>query len=138
MARAGNNPKRRIAAPERLSQDERSALAIRLIYVGSPIHKRFPGGYGFQPPCSPRPTKSLCDDKRIILKEEAISLFKAGIMKGMFSDYQSNENMPKYVWCVDSNGEAYEAKIGLGGYHGYRLGEDDAMRKLVLEAWEKR
>ena len=44
----------------------------------------------------------------------------------------------KYVWSVDSNEEIYEAKIGLGGYHGYRLGEDDAMRKVVLEAWKIR
>ncbi len=138
MARAGNNPKRRIAPPERLNQNERSALALRLIYVGSAIHKRFPGDYGFHPPCSPRPQKSLCDDKRIILKDEANSIFKAGIMKGMFSDYQTNEDMPKYIWSVDSNEEVYEAKIGLGGYHGYRLGEDDAMRKVVLEAWRKR
>ncbi len=71
--------------------------------------------------------------------DEAISIFKAGIMKGMFSDYQSNisEDMPKYILSVDSNEEVYEAKIGLGGYHGYRLGEDYAMRKVVLEAWKK-
>ena len=59
-------------------------------------------------------------------------------MKGMFSDYQTSEGMPKYIWSVDFNEEVYEAKIGLDGYHGYRLGEDDAMRKVVLEAWRKR
>lgn len=140
MARAGKNPKRRIAAPNRLNLAERSALARQLIYVGSANHKRSPGDYGFHPPCSPRPAKSLCDGKRIILKDEAISIFQAGIMKGMFSDYQKNTNgfMPKYVWGVDSTGEPYESKLGSGVYHGYRLEEEDDWRKIVLDEWKKR
>jgi hypothetical protein len=140
MTREGNTPKRRIAAPDLLNPEERAALARRLKYVGSGNHKRFPADYGFHPPCSPRPTKSLCDDKRTILKGEAISIFNDGIMKGMFSYFCKNdiEAMPKYIWSVDSKGEAYEAKIGSGGYHGYRLGKDDAMRTLVLQTWKKR
>ncbi len=140
MTRKGNNPKRNIADPGRLNDEEKSSLAKRLQYVGRAYHKRFPGDYGFQPPCNPRPCKSLCDDKRIVLKQEAVSLFRAGIMKGMFSNDLENfmKDIPKYVWSVDSDGEAYEAKIGSDGYHGYRLGEDDDWRKVVLKTWKNR
>ena len=140
MARKGKNPKRSIAAPGRLNDEEKSSLAERLRYVGSAHHKRSPGDYGFQPPCNPRQCKSLCDDKRVILTAEAVSIFRAGITKEMFSNDLENviEGIPKYVWGVDSNGEAYEAKIGSDGYHGYRLGEDDDWRKVVLKTWKKR
>ncbi len=46
--------------------------------------------------------------------------------------------MPKYVWSVDGAGEAYEAKIGNGGYHGYRLTDEDDMRDYVLQEWKRR
>ncbi len=61
-------------------------------------------------------------------------------MKGMFSEYQKKINgfAPKYVWGVDSTGEVYESKIGSDGYHGYRLEEEDNMRKTILDEWEKR
>ncbi len=49
---------------------------------------------------------------------------------------------PKYVWAVDENGEAYEAKAKPGReieYHGYRLGEDDSlMRRYVQDEWNNR
>ncbi len=47
-------------------------------------------------------------------------------------------DIPKYVWSVDPDGEVYEAKIGQGGYHGYRLEEEDDMRSLVLKEWRQR
>ncbi len=68
---------------------------------------------------------------------EARELFRQAILKGMFSDFHDGD-APKYVWCVDSNGEAYEAKIGNDGYHGYRLADEDNMRDLVLREWKRR
>ena len=48
---------------------------------------------------------------------------------------------PKYVWAVDHEGRAYEAKLERGSrsYHGYELGDDDdAMRQLVIQEWQVR
>jgi len=59
-------------------------------------------------------------------------------MKGMFADFEDGD-VPKYVWSVDDEGEAYEAKIGSNsGYHGYRLEEEDELRKWVLKEWKER
>ena len=56
----------------------------------------------------------------------------------MMSTYLINGS-PKYVWAVDSDGEAYEAKLskGTNDYYGYRLEDtrDKRMRKLVIEEW---
>ena len=137
MPRQGNNPKRRIADANLLGPDDRQELAKNLRYVGSAHHKRSPGDYGFHPPVNPRPHKSLCDLLRQINIEEAQALICQGVLKGMFSEYRIN-GQPKYIWAVDENGEAYEAKVGTGGYHGYRLEKDDDMRRLVLAEWAKR
>ncbi len=112
---------------------------VQLTYVGSALHKRKPGDYGFRPPVNPRPWKSICDGKRVVLLAEARDLFRRGILLGMFSDF-SEHGVPKYVWSVDDEGEAYEAKISPGTYEykGYRLEEEDAMRELVLKEWAKR
>ena len=51
------------------------------------------------------------------------------------------DNLPKYVWAVASDGRVYEAKVERGSrnYHGYELGEDDeAMRRLVIREWSAR
>jgi hypothetical protein len=137
MARTGNNPKRRIAAFGTFSLADRQAIAARLSYVGSANHKRQPGDYGFHPPTNPRPSKSLCDAKRCVLLGEAQALMEAGILKGMMSTSVVRD-LPKYVWSVDDFGEAYEAKMGRDGYHGYRLESDDTMRDIVLREWAKR
>lgn len=140
MGREGNNPKRRIAASGTLDLSGREELAARLKYVGSAHHKCFPANYGFNPPSSPRPWKSVCDGKRIVLKEEAENLLRVGVMKEMFSPLLGN-GFPKYVWSVDNSGDAYEAKTDSGNpgqYHGYRLEEDDPMRAIVLNTWNKR
>jgi hypothetical protein len=63
---SGSDPKRRIAPPERLDSGGRQALAAKLTYVGSALHKTKPGDYGFQPPVNPRPWKSICDGLRVI------------------------------------------------------------------------
>ena len=44
------------------------------------------------------------------------------------------DGLPKYIWAVDSDGNAYEARISgsSGKYHGYELNDDDrSMRDLV-------
>lgn len=115
-------------------------LSKDAVYVGSGHHKRFPGDYGFSPPVSPRPSKSLCDGLRTILKPEAEALLKSGAEKGMVSSHMF-EKFPKYIWSMDDAGEVYEAKTDpntLGRYHGYRLEEEDAMRELIRANWKKR
>ena len=137
MPREGNDPTRRIAAPEHLSEAQRVALAARLRYVGRAYHKTKPADYGLEPPANPRPSKSICDGLRIIRLAEARELFRAGILRGMVSTYFIAD-APKYVWAVDSDGEAYEAKVGTDGYHGYRLEEEDRMRRYVQKEWFRR
>lgn len=138
-ARQSSDPKRRIAPRRKLDSAAREALAARLTYVGSALHKKKPGDYGFRPPVNPRPWKSICDGLRVILLAEARELFRRGILSGMFSDFPQ-DGVPKYVWSVDANDEAYESKIssGTSNYHGYRLEEeDDDMRNVVLKEWKK-
>lgn len=133
MAREGNNPKRRIAPAGHLAVERRQQLAEEVVYVGSGHHKRFPADYGFNPPTSPRPSKSLCDGLRIILKAEAQALLKAGVENGMVSAHEFS-GFPKFIWSVDAKNEVYEAKTDQnnpGIYHGYRLEEEDLMRDLV-------
>lgn len=137
--RTGNDPTRRIASVDLLSEKERQELALGARYVRSAHHKTKPGDYGFQPPVSPRPWKSICDGRRVIRHSEAQGLFREGIRFGMISASQQ-EGLPKYVWAVDSEEEVYEAKVSSGSkdYHGYRLEEEDSMRAMVLNEWKKR
>ena len=139
--RRGNNPKRRISPPGKVDQNVLDRLLGKACYTGSPHHKRVPDGYGFHPPVNPRPNKSLCDGSGPSpTKEEATSLFRQGIRRGMISAV-NDDGFPKYVWAVDSAGRAYEAKLERGSprYHGYELGkDDDAMRQWVLEEWRSR
>jgi len=137
MPRQGNRPNRRIANAGLLDDGGRRALAERLIYVGSVHHKRSPGDYGFHPPVNPRPSKSLCDGYKVILRAEAQQLLRAGVLMGMFSAFEG-EDFPKFVWCVDNDEHVYEAKIDRNGYHGYQLGDDDDMRSVVLKEWRTR
>jgi hypothetical protein len=67
-------------------------------------------------------------------------LLRNGVLRGMFSEPLEQE-FPKYIWSVDDQGEAYEAKThpnDRGQYHGYRLEEYDPMRSLVLKTWKER
>ena len=116
-----------------------AALSRKVRYIGSGHHKKYPADYCFVPPTAPRPNKSLCDAKRIIKWQEAFDLLLAGIARGMMSTFRVRE-LPKYVWAVDENGDVYEAKLGTGGYHGYRLRRKDerAMRSLVIKSWKAR
>ena len=136
--RQGNDPKRRIAPPETISDETRSDLA-KARYVGSAHHKSKLSDYSFIPPVNPRPGKSLCDDRRVVSWKEAVKLFHSGAGLGMISGYLQN-GLPKFVWAMDHAGEAYEAKLGDDGssYHGYRLSPDDRMREYIIAEWQKR
>ena len=139
--RQGNNPKRRLAPRDELDAEDLRRLARETRYVGSALHKSKLGDYGFTPPTSPRPDKSLCDGKRIVKKREAMELFRQGLSRGMVSRYAEN-GFPKYVWAVDRDGEVYEAKVGGDGrsYHGYALSADGErdLRRWVIEEWQAR
>ena len=139
--RQGNNPKRRILPRNETSPDMLDRIIGGARYVGSAHHKRRPGDYGFHPPANPRPDKSLCDNSRAVRKNEAVALFREGVIRGMVSSHFLGD-LPKYVWAVDSVGRAYEAKIGGADnreYHGYELEENEAhMRRLVLKEWQAR
>lgn len=139
--RQSNRPDRRLIPVDQLDCNVLKNFLQTLRYVGSANHKRGPGDYKFQPPSNPRPTKSLCDDLRPVLKKEAILLFRRGIANGMVSGFTA-DTFPKYVWVVDDSGEVFEAKAKPGqepAYHGYRLGDDDQdMRNLIKSEWMTR
>jgi hypothetical protein len=139
MKRLGNNPKRRIAPPDLLTVAQRAELAQAVKYVASGHHKRNPADYGLER-TNPRPTKSLCDLVKIVPLDEAKAMLGKGILQGMFSDFFFEE-YPKFIWCVDADGEVYEAKtnpVTRGVYHGYRLEEDDNMRANIERVWNQR
>ncbi len=137
--RQSNNPKRRIENPGSWGPEQQDTLLAAARYRGSALHKKRPADYGFQPPINPRPAKSLCDDLRPVRAGEAQALFIAGVRKGMVSTARV-EGWPKYVWSVDDQGEAYEAKWDRDGYHGYRLDKEGEkhQRACVLKAWSAR
>ena len=138
--RQGNNPKRRVAPADEVDRAYLEQLLGRISYTGSPHHKRIPADYGFHPPASPRPDKSLCDANGSVRIGEATALFREAIDRGMISSYRIGD-YPKYVWAVDENERVFEAKLekGRDTYHGYELGDDEkAMRQVVIEEWDRR
>ena len=139
--RQSNRPDRRILGANLLTSEELDRIRLVARYTGAPYHKLHPGDYGLSPPSDPRPSKSVCDDRRPLLKHEAESLLREGIRRGMISQPKPGQ-LPKYVWAVDDQKQVYEAKTDplLGSaYHGYRLGDDEyQMRANVLSAWNKR
>ena len=140
MRYQGNNPKRRIAKHGFYTKQELDGFASIARYQGSAHHKLRPADYDFDPPTAPRPSKSVCDGKRVVRHDEARRLLQAGMRLGLVSSHKQGD-WPKYVWTIDDNGEVYEAKLGHDGnrYHGYRLSEDDgAMREWVMAEWSKR
>ena len=146
MKHEGNDPKRRIAKPDHFARSKLAYFTDAAHYEGRAYHKTKPADYGFHPPVSPRPKKSVCDDIRIIKKAEAEQLLISGFARGTVStSCQGNLNLPKFVWAVDDDGEAYEAKLDGDGpnYHGYRINKcrDAGSRKMckqVLKAWKRR
>ena len=139
MTYRGNNPKRRIANRDHYTAEDLEGFATAQ-YSGAGHHKTKPADYGFDPPVAPRPSKSVCDDKRVVNLDEAVRLFRSGVGRGMVSTHRVG-GLPKYAWAMDEHGEVYEAKLGgdMRSYHGYRLAEDErAMREWVVEEWNKR
>lgn len=124
-----------------LNEEAKTELLARLVYGGASFHKLGAGDYALVPPQSPRPSKSVCDDLRPVLKDEAERLFRQGIKHSMISKFAPG-SVPKYVWAVDEHGEVYEAKTKPDretAYHGYRLSDDDRdMRESVLKEWKRR
>lgn len=122
------------------TKKELSEFATATSYEGSAHHKSKASDYGLTPPISPRPTKSLCDDVRIIPADEANQLLKRAFELEMVSDRREDTEPPKYAWAVDGEGEVYEAKLGNNGYryHGYRLSKDDKLSKWLIKEWKKR
>ena len=138
--RRGNNPKRRIMPRHEADESFLTRILGTACYTGNSHHKRFAADYGFHPLVNPRPNKSLCDGSgRTVKLSEAQALFREGVRLGMVSG-ACEDGLSKYVWAVDADGRAYEAKISRGSrnYHGYELGKDDAMRRLVYDEWRVR
>jgi hypothetical protein len=138
--RNGYNPKRRIAPPDFLPEEERGNLSRRVTYGGNPEHKRSPGDYNLTPPAQPRPGKTLCDGNRQILKDEALDLLRNGLQKGMFCPFEHG-SWPQNIWSISDTGEIFEAQIEnptLGTYHGYPVPADDDFRRTIRYEWERR
>ncbi|MCM5555286.1 hypothetical protein [Pleomorphomonas sp. NRK KF1] len=138
MARQGNNPKRRVEEPERVSDEQVESLIAQARYVGSGHHKRYPLDYGFER-TNPVPTKSLCDVLRPVRLSEAQELLEQGIRARMVSRVENG--FPKYVWTVAADGVVYEAKCdpdAPGRYHGYPLEHEQAVRDYIATEWKRR
>jgi len=132
------NPKRRLCLAEVL-QDRRRAVSSQIEkvrYSGNPEHKRNPGDFGLDPPSAPRPGKTLCDQVEIYSRAEALTLLRAGLLRGTFS-MQERDGWPQNVWAVTERGEPLEAQLeGQGVYHGYPMAEADPFRAKILDRWE--
>lgn len=138
--RRGYNPKRRIASLEEHSQEARENWRKHAKYTGNPEHKLHPGDYGLTPPTQPRPAKTLCDGGRPMAKEEAQSLLRQGLRKGIVSK-QVVGDWPQNIWAVAHDGRVFEAQLEnkeMGTYHGYPIPYDDTFREVVLKEWEVR
>ncbi len=138
--RRSDNPKRRIVPIDEVEPAFLRRLAGQAHYTGSAHHKRSAADYDFSPSsANPRPHKSLCDGNRTVKLNEAKALFHEGMRRGMVSSYREDD-LPKYVWAVDDEDRAYEAKIERGSknYHGYELSIDDDMGGLVVWEWKRR
>jgi hypothetical protein len=137
--RQSNNPVDRVAPLGAHSEEILESLQ-NAHYVGSSLHKSRQGhGYDLHPPVNPRPTKSLCDDRRAVSWTEATRLFRKGIKLQMVSE-RLERGLPVRVWSVDHAGEPYVAMLGSDGpnYHGYRLYRDPRQRAHILAEWRER
>ena len=138
--RHSNDPRRHILAEGSLSAADSKRLLRDTRYRGSGLHKRNPGDYPFEEPCTPRQNKTLCDAKRPMKFREASRLFAEGIRRGMVSR-RTRDGFPVFVWAVDGEREVYEAKPGddPSVYHGYPLGpRDGVFPESVRREWRRR
>ncbi len=139
-ARQQDRPKRRLAPRGEIDPRRQDLLVDRVRYSDNANHKRSAADYGFHLSANPRPPKSLCDGGgRRPKHAEAQAPFREGLKRGRISSARQ-DGFPKYVWAVDSEGRASEAKLGsVSEYRGYVLGEDDdGMRRLVVREWRSR
>lgn len=138
-------PPRRLVLPNRRlakirpTPPETDRLGAQVRYVGSGHHKRYPADYGFAR-ANPVPWSSLCDERRPIGLGEATALLVSGIARGMVSE-RSTDGIPRYIWAVSSRREVFEAQTHPntpGLYHGYPLNDNDDMKAVVLNTWDRR
>jgi hypothetical protein len=119
--------------------DALARLAKNLRYGGNPAHKRNPGDFGLTPPTQPRDDKSLCDHVGIFTRNEALRLLRAGVIRGMISEWDGT-GYPKNLWSMTDDGIPLEAQLensGNGTYHGYPLEENDDFREAVIAKWKQ-
>jgi|SRR5271157_1881100 len=133
------NPKRRIS--KRVNEKDLAGLAVRVIYAGSPYHKRYPGEFGLTPPAEPRPDKTLCDGTDIAKPEQAQELLREGVRRGLVSE-QRRAGLPQNIWAVSDGDVPLEAQLEnevTASYHGYPMEkEDDPLAAEVLRLWKIR
>jgi hypothetical protein len=113
------------------------ALALRARYGGNPEHKKNPGDFGLSPPSYPRKCKSLCDNAKIVSKDEALRLLKEGFKRGLISVQKKNE-WPQNVWAISDRNIPLEAQLEnnqLGIYHGYPMPASDPFSEEVRRKW---
>ena len=131
------NPKRAIS--EGLAEVDRQRLREKVEYGGNPEHKRNPGDFDLNPPASPRPDKTLCDEVEIFSRDSALELLRRGIDRGLVSQVAAG-GWPQNIWSVTENGHPMEAQLenrDKGTYHGYPMPEGDAFRDVVLDRWHR-
>ncbi|MCY4259243.1 MAG: hypothetical protein OXC91_03125 [Rhodobacteraceae bacterium] len=112
------------------------------VMLAAHITRQVQADFGFTPPTSPRPDKSLCDGTGPVSRTQAQRLFRKGIDRAMISRCRIG-NYPKFIWAVDEerSNRVYEAKLDKNSnrYHGYELGNDEVtMRTYVIDAWNAR
>ncbi len=114
------------------------SLSDKVVYKGSPAHKRRPGDFGLTPPAQPRLNKTLCDGTQVELKL-AMKLLRDGARLGLVSIHERN-GLPQNIWAVSPNGIALEAQLDneeSATYHGYPMGLGDPLALEVLERWKE-
>lgn len=115
-------------------------LEGKVVYTGSPHHKRSPGDYNLTPPSAARLTKTLCDslkEQGLFSRAAAQGLLKEGVRRGLISSSFQGD-FPKRIWAVTANGHPVEAMLedhNRGTYHGYPMDRSDPMTSEVLKQW---
>lgn len=115
-------------------------MCSRVIYTGSPLHKRDSGDFGLAPPAAPRANKTLCDVAGIRERALAQELLRAGVGRGLVSEQTgTGGQFPQNIWSVTDDGIPLEAQLEnavQGAYHGYPLPTSDPLREQVLAWWK--
>lgn len=106
-----------------LSGPDRTELARRVTYVGSPEHKDTPSFAGNP---RPRADASICDRSLAARQDEITGWLRTAIEQGVFGA-NADGGFPRYAWYRDG-AVVYEARLvnsGLGQYKGYPLNRDE-------------